>query len=141
MPAIEFTTEIDARPDVVWGHLTAFDRYEEWNPFTPSVSTDGRLGDSVTLRAVLSERLPPRRTDLVITRLDPPHALCWGAESRALRVERCQTLTDLGDGRTRYRSHETFEGLAGLVVVALTGRWLRRGYAAAAAGLKQVAES
>lgn len=141
MPAIEVTTDIDASPEVVWGHLVAWDRYEVWNPFTPSVVTGGAVGDPVTLQAVLSDRLPPRRTHLLITRLEPPLALCWGADGRVLRVERCQTLTDLGGGRTRYRNRETFEGLAGPVVVALMGRLLRRGYRAAAAGLKHVAES
>ena len=42
--------EIEASPGTVWGILTDFDRYEDWNPFIVSSSGKAVVGEKLTNR-------------------------------------------------------------------------------------------
>ena len=41
---------INAPADFVWGVLTGLEQYAEWNPFTPQVRTDFKIGSPVYLK-------------------------------------------------------------------------------------------
>ena len=44
MREIQTEIEIDASPDVVWSHLTSFEKYPDWNPFITSAEGKAELG-------------------------------------------------------------------------------------------------
>jgi hypothetical protein len=131
---------INAPPAAVWLILTDFSRYAEWNPFTPEVRCTGTVGDPVTLQARLGEDAAPRSVALELTRWEPEKQLCWGADDWYLRVNRCQSLEPLPDGRTRYTNSETFTGILAPLVVWTQRKKLMRGYRQAAEGLKRQVE-
>jgi len=131
---------IDAPATAVWNVLTDFSRYAAWNPFTPEVNCTGVVGDPVTLLAQLGEGRTPRAVSLQLTTWQPPQQLCWGADDWYLRVNRCQSLTPLPDGRTRYTNSESFTGILAPLVVWTQRQKLMRGYRKAAEGLKKEAE-
>lgn len=136
---IETSIDIDAPLDRVWAALVDFDRYPEWNPLTVKVRGEPREGETVRLTVHLGgQRM--KRTHRV-SRADGT-ALCWTIEGPQwlMHGERCQTLTDLGDGRTRYANREGVHGLAG-PFVALTFRGtIRRALEATGEALKAFVE-
>lgn len=42
--------EIDAPPTAVWGILTDFGAYGDWNPFMPAIDGDPKVGRQLTVR-------------------------------------------------------------------------------------------
>ncbi len=134
--------EIDAPIERVWRILCDFDRYADWNPFTPRVETSLAIGDPVTLRVrLLGERLMTRVE--TVTR-NQPHTLGWEMQMGApfvLHAERVQVLTEIDEGRTHYRTEDCFRGWLRPLVLALFGGAMERGFRDCAYGLKKAAES
>ncbi len=133
--------EIDAPVERLWGILTDFDRYAEWNPFTPRVETTLRIGEPVHLYVRL---VGPRLLHRVehVTR-NEPYALGWEMQMgrRALlHAERVQVLTPIDAHRTHYLTEDVFSGLLRPVVLGLFGRAMERGFTDCALGLKSAAE-
>ena len=141
MTTLNYSIEIDAPIDLVWEVLTQFDRYGEWNRFTPKVETTGRLGDPVTLFVRLNEGEGKRLTRSKLTlKKRAAYELCWGAENFFIKANRYQTLTPLEGGKTLYQSREPFGGLLAPLIMWLHRDNLMRGYRWAAEGLKARAE-
>lgn len=137
------TVEIHAPVATVWEVLVDFERYGEWNAFTPSVVCDGTLGSSVTIR-VCFEGAGPRRQVEVLNVLEPPHRLAWGVimGTRALLVaNRYQELEAIDAGRTRYTTIDYVSGLLAPLVRLLYADQMRKGFQTAADGLKARSES
>ena len=142
MPALTTTIDINAPIEIVWAVLTDFEAYGEWNKFTPSVETSGRLGDPVRLQVRLSNNKNGRLTRSTLTlKKKAAYELCWGTDTLLVKANRYQTLTPLKDGRTRYESKEPFEGLLAPLILWWHRDNLMRGYRWAAEGLKERAES
>jgi hypothetical protein len=81
MPLIHTEAYISAPPEAVFAVLTDFARYPEWNALNLVAEGECRLGARVKTRAF--SPLDPARPvslSLVITRLEPPHLLCWVGE-------------------------------------------------------------
>ena len=137
---IETSIDIDAPLDRVWAALVDFDRYEEWNPLTVCVRGEPRAGEIVTLTVHLAGQWMKRRHQ--VSRADGA-ALCWTITGPQwlMHGERCQTLTDLGGGRTRYANREGVHGLAGPLVGLFMRGAVRRALEATGAGLKRYVES
>jgi hypothetical protein len=101
---------------------------------------DGRLavGEVVTLHVDLGGYETVRKH--VVSRVDADRALCWTIRTRRpwlMRGERCQTLEDLGDGRTAYCNDEQVHGVASWFVVWLgVHRRIRAGIEAVGVALK-----
>ncbi len=133
---VETSIEIDAPLNRVWEALIDFGRYPEWNPLTVRVLGEPRVEEVVTLHVHLGGREMTRKH--VISRADG-HALCWTIRTRKpwlMRGERCQTLTDLGDGRCRYANREEVLGMVSPIVSAGFGKAVRRGLEAVGEALK-----
>ena len=109
---------VDAPTEVVWSVVADLDRYPEWNPFVVRVDVrDGgepAVGSDLTLHVRWASGRGLRSHER-ITRLEPGRALEYefaGPIPRLgmVRARRLQTLEPAGDGRTRYRSDESFSG-------------------------------
>jgi len=133
---IETSIDIDAPLDRVWAALIDFARYPEWNPLTERVLGEPRVDEVVTLHVHLAGRQMTRKH--VISRADG-QALCWTIRTRKpwlMRGERCQALTDLGDGRCRYANREEVLGLVSPIVEIGFGKAVRAGLEAVGQALK-----
>lgn len=134
--------DIDAPIERVWDILTDFERYGEWNPFTPSVTTNFEIGSPVELYVRMGHwRLKQvERIEVV----EPPHVIAWSTTMghrfliSALREQRLEAV---GEGRCRYRTWDDFSGLLIPLVMLLFGGFVRRGFNDVARGLKTRAET
>jgi hypothetical protein len=134
--------EIDAPIDRVWRILNDFDRYGEWNPFTPRVETTLEIGAPIHLHVRLVGQRLTHRVE-VVTR-NQPYTLGWEMQLGArflLHAERVQVLTAIDEGRTHYLTEDCFTGWLRPLVLALFGRAMQRGFADCGLGLKKAAES
>ena len=134
--------EIDAPIERAWEILADFERYGEWNPFTPSVATDFEIGSPVELYV----RMGPWRLKQVerIEAVEPPRLIAWSTTMghrfliSALREQRLEAV---GNGRCRYRTTDDFSGLLIPLVMLFFGGFVRRGFNDVARGLKTRAET
>ena len=135
------SVEIDAPIERAWEILTDFERYGEWNPFTPSVATDFEIGSPVELYV----RMGPWRLRQVerIEAVEPPHLIAWSTTMghrfliSALREQRLEAVAK---DRCRYRTSDEFAGLLIPLVMLLFRGFVRRGFNDVARGLKARAE-
>jgi hypothetical protein len=143
MPIVRSVIEIDAPAEKIFDILVDLDAYADWNPFTPRVESTLAIGDPIHLQARLGKGDRLTRQVEYVTANERPHKLCWGADIGArflIRADRCQMLTSLGEGRTRYECTDDIRGLlAGLVMVVYRGG-MQRGFDACARALKARAE-
>lgn len=125
MPAVSRAEIVIDKPiAVVFGELIDFGRWARWMPsmFRPVRGPQGPLSvaDQVTVR--LGGALP---LGLRVVRVSPNAELTWRGGLPGLLVgEHAFFFDDLGDGRTRVRSEECFEGL--LAHVPLLQRLVER---------------
>ncbi|MCY3812074.1 MAG: SRPBCC domain-containing protein [Gammaproteobacteria bacterium] len=133
---------IEAPVEKVWRVLTDFERYGEWNPFTPDVRADLTMGARVDMRVTMGAfRL--KQTEIICA-LEPPRRLAWRTTIGArwlLHAVREQRLEMLGNESCRYVTEDEFKGVLMPLVILLTGGFVRRGFNAVAAALKQRAEA
>lgn len=140
---VEASSIIMAPATEVWQALVDLDGYPAWNPFTPRVRSGLGIGDPVHIDVVLG----PRRRTRSINRVEvvaPPTTLVWSStllHPRILRTRRTQRIEDLGAGRSRYTTHETFEGPLAPVVRMVSERAVRAGFHAVADALRRHVES
>jgi hypothetical protein len=73
---IETTSRIDAPPEVVWGVITDFAAYPDWNPFITSLGGDLREGARLRATFQLANR-KPRTFRPTVTVVDPGRRLVW----------------------------------------------------------------
>jgi hypothetical protein len=135
--------EIAAPAERIFAILGDLPAYPEWNPLTPRVESTLRPGDPIHLHVRLGGRGLSHRVE-VVSANEPPKRLCWRMQLGApwlLAAERCQELTPLGGGRTRYRNEEVFRGCLTPLVSWLFGSRLRRGFEDVALALKKRAEA
>jgi hypothetical protein len=69
--------------------------------------------------------------------------MCWGGNVGPhwfINADRCQVLTDLGPGRTRYSTTDVFHGIAVGLMFLVVGRHVQRGFDDVARALKARAE-
>lgn len=149
-PVAEVALEIDAPLARVWHIMLDLPSYGAWNPFIVRAECEGPLAVGAALRLwVRWQAGGGARSDERITELTPP-----GPEARLarlvyrfagplhalglVRATRTQQLDDLGDGRTRYSSRETFHGLLARFVPLAP---VQDGFVRHAAALKARAEA
>ncbi len=141
--AITSTIAIDAPRDVVWGVLRDVEHYPEWNPFTVSVRTSFELGARVDMRVALRPPKTIAQTEHISSYVDRV-SFSWGTTVGPrwfLRADRTQVLEDLPGSRTRYTTTDTFTGRGVPLVMALTRRYVQRGFDDVARALKTRCES
>ena len=135
------SVDIDAPAETVWRVLTDFDAYGQWNPFQVECSTTLVPGDPIDMRFHLAGGL--RRTREFIVDVTPGVSFSYSMKPVPLgliRSLRRQTVTDLGDGRSRYDSHFEITGPLSGVVKATLGRSLTANFASVTPALKSRAE-
>jgi hypothetical protein len=144
MPVVRSEIEIDAPPDEVFDILVDLERYPEWNPFTPRVESTLEIGDPVHLHTRLRIGKPLMLQVEYVTANERPSELCWGADIGArflIRADRCQVLTPLDAGRTRYVCTDEIRGWLSPLVMLLHRDNMQRGFDDCARALKARAEA
>lgn len=135
--------EIAAAPEIVWRALVDFERYAEWNRFTPRVETDLAIGSPITLHVEMPGKSRMVRTEW-INLVEPGETLCWGmhmGHPGLLCANRWQVLRPLDNGHTEYLTEDKMSGLLTPLVMALYGRAMQQGFQLVADGLKHWIET
>ncbi len=133
---------IAAPPEVVWDVLIDFDRYGEWNPFTPGLVAELVPGAPVEITVNLAGKQVVQTEEMV--EVTPPERLVWKTTYGGpwlLRAQRTQWLEPLDDGGTRYVSEDVMHGPLVPIVHLVHGRALTDGFGGMARALKTRCES
>ena len=152
-PYAEAQVDIEAPIERVWQVMIDMPRYGEWNPFIVQVGLPSgvRVGADLMLHVAFANGMRVKNPERIL-RLDAPAAgadgvvrACLEYQSRGplhalnlVRASRPQLIERLGDGRTRYRTHETF---GGLLARAVPLKQVQDGFERHAAALKRRCES
>ena len=145
MSKFEVRTEpirINAPVGHVWGILTETGKYAEWNPFTPRLETDFKIGSPAHLRV----RMGPAMMKITETvcAFEEPRLIAWtktfGARWFLVAVRR-QVLEPVDERSCTYYNSDQLTGLLAPVVLLLNGNYMRRGFTDVAEGLKRYAEA
>jgi hypothetical protein len=109
---IETTSRIDVPPEIVWGVITDFRAYSEWNPFITSLEGDLREGARLRATFQLPDR-KPRTFRPTVTVFDPGQRLVWlgrVAVPKLFDAEHGLTVRALDSG-TEFVHTERFRGV------------------------------
>ena len=127
---IRSAIEIRAPLDVVWGVLTDFAAYPEWNPHIRRVLGTVKQGARIALHSQ-----PPGGRMIVmrptVVTWEPPHELRWRSTFVSRRLfsgEHGFRLESSGADRVRFVQDETFSGLMVPVYSRLRLKRTRRGF-------------
>lgn len=134
--------EIAAPVERVWQALVDFERYAEWNHFTPRVETDLIIGSPVTLHVDMPRKSRMVRTEW-INLVEPEQSICWGmhmGHPALLCANRWQVLRPLDNGHTEYITEDRMSGILTPLVMAFYGRSMQQGFQMVADGLKDWVE-
>jgi uncharacterized protein YndB with AHSA1/START domain len=137
------TVEIEAPQAFVWEVLVDYARYPEWNPYTVRVDTRLELGAEVVLHLPHPDRPGETMQNVEVMRvIDAPHHLQYDTADNlpGIFAVRDQWVTDLGGGRSSYRTTDVFSGEHAQVAYDLQGQWVKDGFDAVAYALKARAE-
>lgn len=104
--------DIEAVPERVWGALTSFDYYPDWNPFIRQASGRLQVGETLTLRMFPSQGKPMTFRPTVLA-VDPQRELRWIGRLVLPGVfdgEHSFKLSPIEGGATRLVQAERFSG-------------------------------
>jgi hypothetical protein len=143
MKELHSEIEIDASAELVWGVLTDFASFPEWNPFVRKISGEPKVGERLKVRLE-----PPGGRGITlrptVLKAEPERELRWLGHlwvSGLFDGEHSLTIHRLGEARVRFVQAETFGG----VLVPLFARSLddgtRRGFEEMNRALKERAEA
>jgi hypothetical protein len=113
MREIRTEIEIDAPIETVWGILTDFAAFEEWNPFIVHAQGQLRVGE----RLAVTIRPPERKASTfrpTVVAYEPNRELRWLGRLGVPGIfdgEHNHQVEALGGGRTRYVQGERFRGI------------------------------
>jgi len=134
--------EIAAPASEVWGILTDFPRYQEWNPFITEIESDKIVGGSLRLLLSLPEGRD-HRLKATLLRIEEDFELRWRAHllfPGLFDGEHFLRLIAIDARRTRFVQGENFSG----VLLSFAGRTLTqvaRGFDYMNEALKRRAEA
>ena len=123
---MEIRTELEIAAPVaeVWGILTDFPRYQEWNPFITAISGESAPGSALQVELSLPEgrdyTLRPR-----LLRFDPDRELRWRGHllfPGLFDGEHFFRLEEIETNRTRFVQGENFTG----ILLRFSGRTITR---------------
>jgi hypothetical protein len=133
--------EIEAPAEAVWGVLTDFAAYPEWNPFMRSAEGRLTLGEQITV-TMQPPGHSPKTFRPTLLAVDAGRGFRWRGHLAVPGIfdgEHIHEVESLGPQRTRYVQRERFQG----VLVPFVGGMLRdteHGFQAMNAALKERAE-
>jgi hypothetical protein len=135
--------EIDAPPERIWGILTDFDRFPEWNPFIREVS--GKLEKGQKLKVTLhpsggrSIKMSP-----TVLAAEPSRELRWIGHlgiSGLFDGQHIFELKPTGDGKTTFVQRELFGGILLPFLTGMLRNETARGFSEMNKALKERAEA
>ena len=111
----ELRTEIEiAAPSTkVWGILTDFDKWKEWNPIVNEIRGSASLGSKLNVTMCGKEGKDSAKYTPIITRFEEPKLFRWRAKMMAgflFTNDKIFELEEMGPG-TRLIHRELFSGL------------------------------
>jgi uncharacterized protein YndB with AHSA1/START domain len=138
------TIEIGAPQQLVWDVLTDYARYPEWNPYTVRVDTTLEIDSVIDL--YLPDPAKPGETFLnreYLRVVEAPSYLRYDTaeEIPGMHAVREQWVTDLGGGRSAYRTTDLFSGEIAGFVYDRQAAWVKAGFDSVCTALKARAES
>ena len=143
MKELHSEIEINASAELVWGILTDFASYPEWNPFVRKISGEPKVGERLEVRLE-----PPGSRGITlrptVLNAEPERELRWLGHllvGGLFDGEHSLSIHRLGEDRVRFVQGETFRG----VLVPLFARSLdnstQRGFEEMNRALKERAEA
>ena len=142
MPEIRTQIEIDAAPDTVWGILTDFAAYSDWNPFVTSIEGDQVVGGRLRVR-VEPPGGPATTFSPTVSRIDGGRELRWLGHLGVPRIfagEESFRLEPTDSGGTTFHHGERFSGVLAVPTLWFLRTRTQRGFEAMNAALKARAE-
>jgi hypothetical protein len=102
--------EINASPEKVWGILTDFARYEEWNPFIVKAAGKAEQGTTIKIH-IKTPAGKKREYHPKITKAERGRELRWMGKSWVLNGEHIFIIEPLQEGCVWLVHREAFDGL------------------------------
>ena len=108
------STNIRAKPEVIWGLLTNAANMPKWNSTVISVEGNIKLGEKIALKSISD---PKRTFNLKVDEFNPPTKLVWSDGAAPMfRGIRTYTLTPKSDGTTDFNMTEVISGFLLLMI-------------------------
>lgn len=142
MARIDTEITIDASAERVWGVLTDFAAYPDWNPFLTRIKGEPREGTKIAVRFQQGGGRAMTFSPTLL-RVDPNRELRWRGRLLMPGIftgEHVFRIEETADGSVRFLHGESFRGILVPLVLALTGKQTRRDFEAMNQALKQRAE-
>ncbi len=137
MKIIESRIEIKSPKSLVWEVLLDFDNYHKWNPFTPKIETDLRVGTPVHLHVDMKQNKKTSIQTETLLWVDEGKSIAWGiTKTFPVRTERAQILEALDANTTSYYTYDKFWGILVPIVMLGFKKDIQKGFDAVALGLK-----
>jgi hypothetical protein len=143
MKELHSEIEIDASAERVWGILTDFASYPEWNPFIRRISGEPKVGEHLEVRLE-----PPGSRSITlkptILNAEPDRELQWLGHllvSGLFDGEHSLTIQPLGENRVRFVQGEAFRGLLVPLFARSLDKSTQRGFEEMNRALKERAEA
>ena len=106
---------VNARAEVVFDALRAWERQGEWIPFTTVRVIEGDGGEGSLIEAVTAVGPASLRDEMRVVRVDPPYQIRVVHQGAVLRGPGVLRCTPMGNARTQVVWHEWFHLPGGLV--------------------------
>ena len=143
MAVYETTFAIAAPSEVVWGVLTDFDSYGEWNPALPSIAGELAVGSTVSLTLGMPGR-PSVRAKAKLIDVSPERRLAWHGNVGAdflFAGDRVFEIESVDGGSVRFTHVENVRGALFPLFRLGMGGAIQRGHDAFNAALTERAEA
>lgn len=134
---IKTAIQIIASPAIVWEVLTAFETYENWNPFIQSISGEVKEGNQINIKAG-GMKFKPK-----VFVFEPNKELRWIGRlffKGLFDGEHIFLIEDNGDGTVTFKHEEKFSGLLVGLFAQKLDRETKQGFEQMNEQLKKLAE-
>lgn len=129
MPEVKTEIKINATPETVWKHLTAFEKYSEWNPgLSVEIPMQVGAGGRIKVRA---QGLPPFGSPIKMEKVTHARDLAWRGSLPGLSFVMWGFHwfhLEKNDDGTLLRHGEQFGGFLATLLWPLLGSRLERAY-------------
>lgn len=140
---VQTEIDIDASPEIVWGHLTNFDEYSNWNPFIREISGPTKIGSTLQVNIQPSDNASMKFTPTV-TVSKANAELRWLGHLLLPKIfdgEHYFIIQQKADGTTRFIQGENFTGILVHPLWAFIGQDTKVGFSKMNHALKTRAEA
>ena len=135
--------EINAPAERVWGVLTDFESFPQWNPFITLLKGEAKVGSRLEVRIA-----PPGGRAMTfkptVQTVEPNREFRWLGRVGVPGLfdgEHIFEITPIGDGKVRLVQRERFTGVLAPLLLRMVGDGTRQGFDAMNRALKERAEA